>query len=78
MFQEYEKQKQAHRSQLKKVREFSMGGLFFLAGLFFLLRSQFELELNLRFPPDQTDRIFGVVCLLYGGWRLYRGFRSNQ
>ncbi len=78
MFQEYEKQKQAHRSQLKKVREFSMGGLFFLTGLFFLLRSQFELEFNLRFPPDQTDRIFGVVCLLYGGWRLYRGFRSNQ
>jgi hypothetical protein len=78
MFEEYEKQKKAHRSQLNKVREFSMGGLFLLAGLFFLLRSQFELELNLRFPPDLTDRIFGSVCLLYGSWRLYRGYKTNE
>lgn len=77
MFQEYEKQKQAHHSRLQKVREFSMGGLFLLAGLFFLLRSQFELEINLRFPPDLTDRIFGVVCLLYGGWRFYRGYKTK-
>ncbi|MFM7645780.1 MAG: hypothetical protein ACKO41_03605 [Sphingomonadales bacterium] len=77
MFEEYEKQKMAHRSQLKKVREFSMGGLFLLTGLFFLSRSYFELELNLRFPPDLTDRIFGVVCLLYGSWRLYRGTKAN-
>jgi threonine/homoserine/homoserine lactone efflux protein len=78
MFQEYEKQKQAHRSQLKKVREYTMGGLFLLAGVFFLLRSQFSWEINLQFPPDLTDRIFGVVCLLYGGWRLYRGTKANQ
>jgi threonine/homoserine/homoserine lactone efflux protein len=77
MFQEYEKQKQAHRSQLRKVREYSMGGMFLLAGLFFLLRSQFSLEVNLRFPPDLTDRISGAVCLLYGGWRIYRGTNAN-
>lgn len=77
MFEEYEKQKQAHRSRLVKVREYGMGGLFLLAGLFFLLRSELELEFNIRFPPDLTDRVFGTVCLLYGGWRLYRGFKAN-
>ncbi len=77
MFEEYEKQKKLHRAQLQKVREFGMGGLFVLAGLFFLLRSHWELELNLRFPPDRTDVVFGAVCLLYGGWRLYRGYRAN-
>jgi len=78
MFEDYEKQKRAHRSQLKRVREFTMGGLFVLAGFFFLLRNQWELEVNLRFPPDVTDTMFGLVCLLYGGWRLYRGYHANE
>ena len=78
MFQEYEKQKQAHRSRMQKVREYSMGGLFLLAGLFFSLRSQLDLEINLRFPPDLTDRIFGAVCLLYGAWRVHRGYNTKE
>jgi hypothetical protein len=54
-----------------------MGGLFLLAGFFFLLRGLWELEVNLRFPPDLTDRIFGGVCLLYGAWRIYRGYTAK-
>lgn len=77
MFEEYEKQKRTHRSQLIRVREYTMGGLFLLAGFFFLLRCLWELEVNLRFPPDLTDRIFGGVCLLYGAWRIYRGYTAK-
>jgi hypothetical protein len=55
-----------------------MGGLFLFAGLFFSLRSQLDLEINLRFPPDLTDRIFGAVCLLYGAWRVHRGYKTKE
>jgi len=78
MFEEYEKQKRAHHIRMIRVREYGMGGLFLLVGFFFLLRGHLPLTINLRFPPDNIDPVYGSLCLLYGSWRIYRGYQAHH
>jgi len=30
-----------------------------------------------KFPPDDIDKILGVICIIYGSWRIYRGYQKN-
>jgi hypothetical protein len=78
MLQDYEKQKQKQKASMRAVREYGMGLVIFMAGLFFLFRTRFELDFNERFPPDEIDKWFGVLCLIYGSWRLYRGYQAHR
>jgi hypothetical protein len=78
MLQDYEKQKQKQKASMRAIREYGMGLVIFMAGLFFLFRTRFELDFNERFPPDEIDKWFGVLCLIYGGWRLYRGYQAQR
>ena len=77
MFEEYEKKKRKQISLMKSLLDYGMGLLILLAGAFFFFRDQFQLSFNTRFPPNDIDKIFGVICLLYGSWRIYRGYRKN-
>ncbi len=77
MFEEYEKNKKKQVSLMRSLLDYGMGVLILLAGFFFLFRGRFDLPLNERFPPNETDKIFGFICLLYGGWRIYRGYKKN-
>ncbi|MEZ5035776.1 MAG: hypothetical protein R2796_12350 [Chitinophagaceae bacterium] len=54
-------------------------GVFdFHFGFIFLFQKQAgNISLNEKFPPDNVDKLFGAICLLYGGWRIYRGFKKN-
>jgi len=60
------------------LRDVGMGIVIIGAGFFFLLRSWFVLDFNQRYPPDQLDKLFGIACLLYGGWRGYRGYLHTR
>jgi len=76
MFDEYEKKKRKEVSLMKSIMDYGMGILIILAGLFFL----FHKMLKIPFGDDSAsifDKIFGVMCLLYGSWRVYRGYKKN-
>ena len=77
MFEEYEKKKRKQISMMRSLLDYGMGLLIFVLGLFFLFRNKFHLSLNETFPPNDIDKIFGAVCILYGGWRIYRGYKKN-
>ena len=77
MIEEYEKRKRKQMSFMKSLLDYGMGLLFFITGLFFLFRNQFSAGLNERFPPNDLDIIFGVICVIYGSWRVYRGYKKN-
>jgi threonine/homoserine/homoserine lactone efflux protein len=78
MFEEYEKKKRKQISTMKALLDYGMGILILLAGVFFFFRSNFGgLSFNQRFPPNDIDKIFGAICLLYGAWRIYRGYKKN-
>ena len=78
MFEEYEKQKRKRVATMRSIMDFGMGVIIFLIGLFFFFRHLFgEINLNERFPPDSIDKIFGAFCIIYGTWRIYRGYKKK-
>lgn len=79
MFEEYEKKKRRQVAQMKSLMDYGMGALILLVGLFFLFRGQLgNFPINERLgEPDTLEKIFGGICLLYGGWRIYRGYQKN-
>ncbi|HKZ65626.1 MAG TPA: hypothetical protein VJ111_04690 [Chitinophagaceae bacterium] len=77
MIDEYENQKRQRLALRKSVMDYAIGILITLTGIFFLIRQMFNMEFNKKFPPNDMDKIFGAICLLYGGWRIYRGYKKN-
>lgn len=77
MLEEYEKRKRKQVSFMKSLMDYGMGTFILLAGLFFFFRNKFDMPLNETFPPNAIDKMFGAICILYGGWRIYRGYKKN-
>ena len=77
MFEEYEKKKRKQVSMMKSLLDYGMGIIILFVGIFFFFRSRLSIPLNERFPPNDIDKIFGAICILYGGWRIYRGYKKN-
>ena len=36
------------------------------------------LGISFRFPPADVASIFGTACIIYGGFRLYRGIKTRH
>jgi len=71
---DYEERNRKSTNRLRAVYDFTMGILWFAVGVFFLFQKKFGYDLQL----DVTlTRIFGVSSLLYGAFRIYRGFKKN-
>ena len=77
MFEEYEKKKRKQVSLMRSVLDYGMGILILLLGIFFFFRGKFHIPFNETFPPNDIDKIFGAVCIVYGAWRIYRGYKKN-
>ena len=77
MLEEYERQKRKRLALRRSVMDYSIGVLIVLAGIFFIVRNKFKLDFNAIFPPNEMDKIFGAICLIYGAWRIYRGYKKN-
>lgn len=77
MFEEYEKKRREQVSLMRSLLDYGIGTLIVLAGVFFIIRNRFDLVVNETYPPNNAQRIFGAVCVLYGIWRIYRGYKKN-
>jgi hypothetical protein len=79
MFEEYEKKKRKQVSIMRSMMDYVMGFVIFLIGLFFLFRSRFgDIPVNEKLgEPDLLEKMFGGLCLLYGIWRIYRGYQKK-
>jgi hypothetical protein len=59
----------------RSIMDIGMGFIYAAMGGFFILSRQFGI--NIEFPTAPFNYIFGGLCLLYGGFRIYRGFKKN-
>ena len=59
----------------RSIMDIGMGFIYAAMGAFFVLSKQ--LGINIEFPTAPFNYIFGGLCLLYGGFRIYRGFKKN-
>ena len=77
MFEEYEKKKRKDVSVMRSVMDYGMGLLIIGAGVVLLFRDKLKIEVMGDAPPSALDKVFGGICLLYGAWRIYRGYKKN-
>jgi hypothetical protein len=77
MLEEYERKKRHQISLMRSVANYGMGVFFICLGIFFFFREKFNIDLNKSNPPNYVDKIMGVAFVLYGAWRVYRGYKKN-
>ena len=77
MLEEYEKRKRRQIAFRRSLMDYAMGLVFMFIGVFFLFRNKFHIAFLEDYPPNELDKIFGVMCILYGLWRMYRGYKKN-
>jgi hypothetical protein len=59
---------------MRAIMDYGMGVLIFFLGVFFV----FSKKLGYDFNVDNFYRyFFAGLCMLYGGWRAYRGYKKN-
>jgi hypothetical protein len=59
---------------MRSIMDYGMGGLIFCFGIFLAIAPR----LGFSFAIDPLFRyIFSGMCVLYGGWRMYRGYKKN-
>jgi hypothetical protein len=72
---EFDEQQLRRQIRLRSYYDFGMGILWIVAGVFFL--GYRKLGMDFDFDPLVTA-IFGSACILYGVFRIWRGYKSNQ
>jgi hypothetical protein len=61
---------------MRSMVDYIMGAVFFLLGIYFLVYNQFGWKLLDR-EPSSIDYFIGGLFVLYGSWRIYRGYKKN-
>jgi hypothetical protein len=59
---------------MRSVMDFGMGLIILSFGIFLLIAPRIGIEFNI----DPFFRyLFAGMCIVYGSWRIYRGFKKN-
>ena len=59
---------------MRSVMDYGMGLIILGCGVFFIASPY----LGISFTIDPFFRyFFGIMCIVYGGWRMYRGFKKD-
>ena len=62
--------------RMRSIMDWGMGILWMSMGVFLVFIEKFDLHLA-RLYGDTPTRIFGGVCILYGAFRIYRGYKKK-
>jgi len=76
MIEDYEKQRRRQVSRMRSITDYVMGVLFLFFGIYFLIYERLGINIFRR-EPSPVDYLIGSLFVLYGGWRIYRGYKKN-
>ena len=60
---------------MRSIMDLGMGFFYIAVAAFLLLAEKFGI--TLAFPAKPFSYIFAAICVLYGGFRIYRGIQKN-
>ena len=72
-----ENKERSTQSLLRKIYNYTMGILWFAVGIFFLFHRKLGYDLKFSDKDIALAYILGVSSILYGLFRLYRGFKNK-
>ena len=59
---------------MRSVMDYGMGLIILGLGVFFVAAP----GLGIGFTVEPFFRyFFGIMCIIYGGWRMYRGYKKD-
>ena len=61
---------------MRSIMDLGMGILWTCMGFFFIFIKRFNTDLAARYD-DSVMKVFGGVCIIYGIFRVYRGYKKN-
>jgi hypothetical protein len=70
MLEDFEEQQRKRTTRIRSFMDFTMGGLLVIAGTLLLIYKVGNLD-------DINRKGLGILFVLYGIWRLYRGYKKN-
>ncbi|UAY51588.1 hypothetical protein [Ferruginibacter albus] len=59
---------------MKSIIDYGMGILWIAMGIFLLMPTKFSV--NFKNYDNALMKSFAGICLLYGGFRIYRGYKK--
>ena len=59
---------------MRSVMDYGMGLVIFGFGVFLAIAPRVGIEFNIE---PLFRYLFAVMCIIYGGWRIYRGYKKN-
>ena len=62
--------------RMRSIMDFGMGLLWLGMGVFLVFIEKFDTGLEARFN-DPVMKLFGGICIVYGLFRIYRGYKKN-
>jgi len=62
--------------RMRSIMDAGMGILWMGMGIFFIFIKQFNTDLAARYD-DSVMKVFGGICIIYGIFRVYRGYKKN-
>lgn len=76
MIEEFEDKKEKQMVQMRTISNYGMGIFFFCLGVFFLIYERLGIDMMGR-EPSPLDKLIGGLFIIYGSWRVYRGYKKN-
>ena len=76
--EDYERQRERQAARFQSILHFTMGLLLVGGGVAFLLAKKYQYSMFGIEPNDDRMKILGVLFLLYGIWRVYRGYKLTR
>lgn len=76
MLEDFEQDRRKQVTRMRSIMDYIMGILFFLIGLYFLTYQVLGFSILDR-KPSVLDYLIGGLFVIYGSWRIYRGYKKN-
>ena len=77
MIEDFQERQRQQGARMRSVMDYVMGTVFCLIGLYFMFYQTLGIKMILNREPSNMDYIIGGLFILYGSWRIYRGYKKN-
>ena len=77
MLEDYRSKERERTGKIRSVMDYTMGVLLIIIGGCFLLYERIGFEKIFKREHSSLDYIIGGLFILYGIWRIYRGYKKN-
>ena len=74
-FENVPDQKTKRYAMMRSISDYGMGLLYIAIGVIILFARQFKFSSD--FVMSIPAKIFAVAAIVYGIWRMYRGYKKN-